>query len=338
MLPVMLPQWAPLGVGTVVEAAGREVRPDADRGRRLDPVRDAVAARRGPARRSRHPGRGVALGGAFAERLLQRELRRRGRARAAARIRYAFACERLPADSRVRGALELLVAKGGWGKRARGRLPGHRGARELRHRGGRAGRGRRWTNGAPVGAPRGLRGGLRRRDQPRRRAHAARERGGLRALAPRCTARSPSATARWCRATSTTTRWCASTRAPKSRCISWPSGTRAQRHRRARRAAAGAGAGQRDLRGDGQAAARIAAAGFLRWAAHVGMNADPRGADWPCSVCATTCVRRPAAPSPSRRFTARRSNSARGPTGSASRWSRCPSTTARPTVTCRRRW
>ena len=252
VLPVMLPQWAPLGVGSVIEPLVAKYDPNLTEG--VDSIPYAMPYVRVEGLVS-DPGIPVGVWrsvghsqNAFFSESFVDEV-----AHALGQDPVRFRLERLPADSRVRGALELLVARGRLGQRARRRPPGYRGARELRHGGGRAG-GRctgEWCTGR---APRGLRGRLRRRGEPGRGAHAARERGGVRAL--RRTARRDhdprrrGGAGQFRRLSAGAHR-----RLPRGRGAPGGQRTGAERHRRARCAAAGPGTRERDLRGHGQAVA-----------------------------------------------------------------------------------
>jgi len=114
MLPVMLPRWAPLGVGSVIEPLVARYDPTLTEG--VDSIPYTMP-------RVRVEGLvwdpGIPVGvwrsvghsqNAFFSEGFVDEV-----AHALGEDPVRFRLSRLPADSRVRGALELLVAKGGWG-------------------------------------------------------------------------------------------------------------------------------------------------------------------------------------------------------------------------------
>ena len=119
MLPVMLPQWAPLGVGTVVKPLAAKYDPMLTEG--VDSIPYAMPYLRVEGLVS-DPGIPVGVWrsvghsqNAFFSESFVDEV-----AHALGEDPVRFRLERLPVDSRVRGALELLVARGGWGSAPEG--------------------------------------------------------------------------------------------------------------------------------------------------------------------------------------------------------------------------
>ena len=119
VLPVMLPQWAPLGVGSVIEPLVAKYDTSLTEG--IDSIPYAMPYVRVEGLVS-DPGIPVGVWrsvgnsqNAFFTESFVDEL-----AHELGEDPVRFRLERLSADSRVRGALELLVARGGWGSAPEG--------------------------------------------------------------------------------------------------------------------------------------------------------------------------------------------------------------------------
>jgi CO/xanthine dehydrogenase Mo-binding subunit len=119
VLPVMLPRWAPLGVGSVIEPLVAKYDTSLTEG--IDSIPYAMPYVRVEGLVS-DPGIPVGVWrsvgnsqNAFFTESFVDEL-----AHELGEDPVRFRLERLPADSRVRGALELLVARGGWGSAPEG--------------------------------------------------------------------------------------------------------------------------------------------------------------------------------------------------------------------------